>query len=817
MEPERLSALKRAAINGRYNLFLGAGASLDSKSASGESLPRAGVLAEEIAATFSVPIEDGDALWRVYARVVEANRQPEMYKWLRSKFYQVSPPEWMRFLALSPWETVWTLNLDDSFENSYAQVSTEYSRTLRSISWDDQYSGIRGLAVVHLHGHVFDEKPRPLVFSLGEYADAAVARAAWPITFRDVYGTAPMVIIGARMRDEPDIEAIVSRRQPAHDAPNIYVNREISSAMASDLQAWGILPVEMTAEDFAIAWADLIDIDIDSGPVRSEELALRLGRQFAELRTDSGLSIPKGHDLVGGDEPVWGEIVTDRFAEIDWIREGYALARRVGAAGSTNVAIVFTGARLAGSSTGLLAISRILRNEAWRVFQYVSDERPDLEAILGFAADGKPLALIFDGVSDQADDVAELLRRARSAALQIAVVAVDRKENDARISGKIPDELLMDRKIRSINRRLTKTDATRLVDKLSELGRLGTLESKPDRQRLVHFRGRDLFAAMAEVEDAPGFGRRIGHLIAELKDQQDIALVFLAAYASRVDRNLTVSDAALMLNSRTEEVVRRVQGVDLLSAVLSTDGSHVKTRHRWMALAPVVARMSEPVALRTLGDSIVRLRPRLGLVSNRSRTSTSLLAGSFMIWRNLTEAFPSADLDRWYETLRPTFDWSARYWEQRAIMSRHEGSAEYLARAESYARRAVSLRPDSYSYTTLGTVLAARAAAGPEDTIASYYEKMGEAFGTATVLEPNNPVTWLARLRHTLPIVQRMREIGTIEGIRRSEIEDEWLSMYSSAMAFGRSNQGIEDDLTRIRAQFDSIIRRGRNGPNSAH
>lgn len=218
-------------------------------------------------------------------------------------------------------------------------------------------------------------------------------------------------------------------------------------------------------------------------------------------------------------------------------------------------------------------------------------------------------------------------------------------------------------------------------------------------------------------------------------------------------------------------------------------------------------RLSAGRALEVPGICLARLRPRLGVESNRSRTPTSLLAGSFMIWRSLSEVFPRENLDSWYENLRSTFDWSARYWEQRSIMCRHVGSDDYLARAESYARRAVSLRPDTYSHTTLGTVLAARAASGEETMIVSYYEKMNHEFATAIDLDSTNPVTWLARLRHTIPIVRRVHEIPHSEHFPAGQIEQEWMTMYQSAASFGRSNEGVEKQLRSILEQFNECIR----------
>jgi hypothetical protein len=217
-------ALKRAILSNDYHLLLGAGASLDSVGVDGNRLPTAQALAQSIADRFRVPIEDGDLLWRIYARAVEQDGEDAVYAWLRERFWHVAPPVWMDMLARSPWSTVWTLNIDDSFEQSYKRVKSEVSRPLITVSWDDEFRLSRGLSVVHLHGCVDRDLSRRLVFSLNEYSGVATSGKTWPLTFRDVYGVSPFVIIGARLRDEPDIEVAVSRREPSHEAPSLYVS-----------------------------------------------------------------------------------------------------------------------------------------------------------------------------------------------------------------------------------------------------------------------------------------------------------------------------------------------------------------------------------------------------------------------------------------------------------------------------------------------------------------------------------------------------------------------------------------------------------------
>jgi hypothetical protein len=808
---DELTQLRRAATNSRYHLLLGAGASRDSRSADGRLLPGSEKLAEEFKDAFGVAMEPGDLLWRVYARAVDRHGEDLVYQWLRKRFASVVPPSWMDILARSPWESVWTLNLDDSFERAYQRVATEVSRKLRTVSWDDDFRLSRELSVVHLHGHVLDDRRRQLVFSLSEYANAAVSRSAWPLSFRDVYGVSPMVIIGARLRDEPDIEAVVARRTPEHSAPSFYVSPHITSAMEEDLRSWRLVPVRMTGADFAEAWAEICGVDLSGEPSRAEELALRVGRQFRELTTNRAVKIPRGHDLLGGDEPIWDDIRSSLHAEVDWIRSGVGLVKRFGRDVNTSSLLVWTGKRLSGRSTGLLAVAHAFRQAAWRVFLYTADERPDIEAVLQYASDGKSLLLVFDGVADVAEDVAALVRRARGAGLSISVLAVDTFDRTAGIVGRVPTTLLVDGAIRSINPKLTSADAGRLVDRLKSLGRLGRLESKRmDRARVAHFRGRELFDSMADLEDAPGFGRRVGAEVAVIESAPELELLFFASMAARVDRRLYVVDAAQMMKRRSEEIVRMIRGGHM-NAVLSTDGRVVGTRQRWLALQPAISRLGSKQALDLLSRGMQSLTGRLGRTSQRERNATSTLVGALMTHKNLAEVFPEGNLEGWYASLLPGFgDWSGRYWEQRAIMSRRLGEEDpdALARAESYAERAVTLLEDAYSYTTLGTVLAARGSKADIAMVGDYYDRTFDAFEKASELDPQNLVTWMAFLGHTLKILDRLSSEGQVDELWDRLTED-WVRIQDSVATVFSATESTAAELSRLRARYKAIVGSG--------
>lgn len=807
-------ALRRAARNGEYHLMLGAGSSLDSLNSAGHPLPGSGKLIEQLCSQFDVVAEDEDWLWRVYDRAVEKAGEEAVYKWFRREFWSVKPPYWMEYYARSPWNTVWTLNVDDSFEAAHRSVATETTRPHQTLNWDDDYRQGRSLNVIHLHGVVDQETPRKLVFSLSDYAGSSAARAAWPVNFRDSYGNSPFVILGARLRDEPDIEAVIARRSPTSSAPSFYVARTISPATRADLSRWGLVPVEMTAEDFVLEWAELTGLDLESDLDNELELGMRVGQQFEELRSGEPVELTSRHDFLGGDEPLWEDIQRGLPAELTWVSQAKLDCKQIGKSISSASLLAYTGRRLTGRSSGLLMLGQHMRAGSWRTFIFREKGRIDVDALLGFAADGKAIALMFDGMADVADDIDRLVTEARAAGFNVVCIAVDEIEREAKIVGRVTAANLAHARVGTIAGRLNGSDAASLVDALDRVGRLGILEGKTDAGRLAHFRGKDLFDAMAQVENAPGFGARVGELLQGVS-AENLKIVLIAAYAARVGHQVLVVDGARMVGLESDALVRSINTDPKLSSLLSTDGVRVKARHRWMALDSAVGFFGVDDAAVIVRDAVREVSGRLSQQSLRERNPTALLVGAFMSQKNLRAAFPGADLDAWYASLLDVFgDWSGRFWEQRAILARRAGRVDssQLAKAESFARRAVEIVPDAYSLTTLGTVLMEKAALA-QVSVQDYYEGALGAFERAARADAigNSIVTWIAYLRFALRVLARLVESSSYSGsseevsVLLDQVRDDWRRIYAQVAVVRDVSDSVKRNLSGLASEFERL------------
>lgn len=246
----KLRSAKIAARGGEYQLFLGAGSSVGAVNRLGP-LPLARDLVQVLRTRYrTAPIDEGDSLPRAYQRAVLVSSAEHVYATLREIFGNAQHMAWFAALSDLPWRRVWTLNVDDAFENAYAKGLRTQAMPCRTINWDDPYSETGQLEVVHLHGHVLEREPRRLVFSFSEYQGAAMERPVWDRILAGVLVTKPLVALGARLLDDPDIENLFLNGRPTAAAPSLVVDPYISAGNEFELVRAGYQVVRATGEEF---------------------------------------------------------------------------------------------------------------------------------------------------------------------------------------------------------------------------------------------------------------------------------------------------------------------------------------------------------------------------------------------------------------------------------------------------------------------------------------------------------------------------------------------------------------------------------------
>ena len=664
--------------------------------------------------------------------------------------------------------------------------------------------------MLHLHGHVMDDRPRRLIFSVVEYLNATEEAHAWHRVFGDSFVSSPYVIIGARLRDEYDLARVLRERRPSSGTPSLYVSPNITDGMCEDLKSWGFVPIRATGEDFVTELLEvaqpLIDEQIGSWGLsgQSGEL-LRFSQQFKIMESKTTLPESNGHDFYLGSPPEWSDIVANKDAIFNWTREGVRHAiENLEIENEYARLLIMWGARFSGRTTVLLRIAREMNRQHLRTFVYRGNERLDVEAAYSYIRDAGETVLIFDGLADFADDVDDLLRRCANAHSKVLIIAAENSRRAPLVLARISGFNLQKGNIIEIPR-LDRQAARLLVGKLRDAGRLGKITPvKPDGQ-IAHFTRNGLFVGMAELESGSGFIARMRQEVDSLGVGWEARLVLLASLIETLNYSVPVQLAAGATGVNVEEILKRVTGDNSLSALMEVDNDLcLHPRMRILLVDELIQRLGNQETAQLLGSFVRYARPYINPRTQSIRSTTARIVAGLMRAKSLMKWLGLANLDKWYESMLPYYGWNGKYREQRAIAA--SLSKEY-GLAESFAEKAVTLAPDSFRYNTLGNMLLDKAAALvqlSESEAERVYLRAREFLDKAYDLDKYNIVPLLSFLENSMKI---LRGGLSVQSGLYETISNDWSDRYADAQLrhSARVSNEVRDNLALLSRRWQAL------------
>lgn len=807
-----VAAVRNAARRGKYQLLLGAGASLGAKNRLSKPVPDAKTLVQLLGERFpGAPIDIDTSLNRAYQRAVSSSSEREVWEFLNSRFSGCTHLPWFTEVAGLPWKRVWTLNVDDAFERSYRESARKATSKLRSLNWTDSFVEPSGAEIVHLHGSVATSGPSPLIFSMKEYNSSASANAAWHIVWRAVIATEPFVIIGARVLDDPDVEHAVIGATRTSSVPSVIVDPYISAGNAWELERAGFKIARMTGEEWVSQWRDLCELDDASLHALYSASAINLP-QFEELSTDHVRPSLASHDFLAGSEPTWADAATGKVAEFEWITNGRGQVSSWILNSGVSKALVVLGDRLAGMTSGLLAIAHAAASEGARVLWFDRSARFDASALIDFCEDAGPVVIFVESAHTFSSDVDRLLKLAvQRPNVQVLAVLADRANRAGVIEENLVDGFYSIEKL-TVRTRRPRKDARKIVGLLAREGRLDFLESRSTSQRIDHFAERDIFSSMSEVERGIGFAARLDSEVRSLRDPWERSLVLLLALAS--DRGVPVSmaEASTATATSANAIGRRVSRDDHLSALVEISGDVIAPRQRTRGLEALVRTGGGGEFVNELRHMMARLSILIPRDGYRSRMRASNLVGELMSAKLLLEMFPDADLRDFYQQLLPAYgDWNARFWEQRSILARLTSDWDP---AVSFAERATTIWDDGRTRNTLAVNLSAKARAfaalGSHEWIDLYHRARGE-FENALIHDRNSALVRFARLRSALEIAEALNSAQILDSVDAQKLVADWHADYAEykVQNFRRLDERQEAKDQAMVRRFESLTTGG--------
>lgn len=339
-----------------------------------------------------------------------------------------------------------------------------------------------------------------------------------------------------------------------------------------------------------------------------------------------------------------------------------------------------------------------------------------------------------------------------------------------------------------LRRTLSTGEVGRLIDKLAEKRRLGTLTGKDRSAQLQYFRdhGQELFSSMAELERGRGFVARIQDEYARVEGDGR-RLLGTIAICSAVGYKLPVSIVKNSTGIAPSELDKLVEE-DVLADLITLKRGALRLRHRVFGDLVVEHCLDKGTRFDLARDIAVAIAPHVSPAAISAGTLNYRISRALMTVQNLTRLFGGdlATVLDWYVSVEAEFDWNARYWEQRALAASEFGAFEP---AYSWAREAVARHEDSYTLNTVGTVLMRRAIseASAERWPTDSFELAENALAEARDLEGAVSEYPYETFFHY--VVRLVEIVGTRDPALNEQLRNLWVNWLARALTLEPASQ----------------------------
>ncbi len=712
-DPEIVADVARGMAEGQYFLLLGAGSSIGATGGNGIPLPTAVQLRDVLIDKFGIETdEENFSLAEVY-RYLQLTKRQEAQAFLYDWFTNCTP-SWQGVLAEFNFRRIWTLNVDDVVENAFKSVS----RPLESLSWRERFSdrdSATDQQIIHLHGLAArlcgkDADENALVFSLSEYAHEVATPLAWHKVFHDELASKAFLIIGAQLTQEIDLIETLERGSAAREStglPSVLVVPTISHIRRTQVESYGFVVVESRGEDFMQELLQRYRETVSNlggvvGP--STQGLLKFQQQFINL-TDFDQNTSKyadSQDFYSGYQPTWNTIKANNDVVLEKTGQVASEVSDLAVSDQVYQQIVFlTGNPGSGKSTGLLRVASNLIGLGMRPYLFRADEYMDIEATIEWLKRVPRTILFFDDFADHSTTLNGLATRCHEENVRLLLVGSDRAARIPMIRDRIDTQFLDLSKAHWYGK-MSNSDVNAIIDKLYEQGRLGRITRWNRQQQRTHFiesAERSLFEAMSELEWGHGFRDRVRNLYQTLPTDELRNLYAAASLCYDQSIPIPIGIAADFAGIAPSKLAAIIE--DQCRGILLLTRTGIRPPHR----------MTASLALRTLPRQVravtslalaKSMAPHVDDRAMRSGTREYRIVRHLAHYKTVIHNAGEHEGRRWYDELRPYYDWNGRYWDQRALF---ESAHEQYAPARSYAERSIQVHPHAFGFNTLGTVL----------------------------------------------------------------------------------------------------------------
>jgi hypothetical protein len=515
--------LSRQFEKGNVVLFAGAGFAAGAQNLLGTDPPLGPDLTRVLAKECGWP-DSGEDLPTVYDQAQKHLGSKGLNELLAKYYRDCKPAPWHLQLASVFWYRIYTTNIDDVIEQVYkGHAAQNLDLITCPAPYEDHDLWHERVQSVHLHGSVLDPA-KGYTFTLEDFAGQTAQPNPWYQAMSDDMMSRTFLFVGTRLNEPPFYHYLSLRSQRGHGTQEVrakafVVSPNVSTIRRRQLEDRGFVVFDATGEEFFGALLPLVNnlvpdrltllknryphqvTAISQGLLEQQSELLR---QFDFVTPDpppAGARDRHKSLFFDGAEPTWDDIVrgldapreamSDFLARIQTPDDGIRVFLLVGHAGS-------------GKTTLLKRMAFEMSRAGRTVYFLRSPDRLNKKPISDFLESvGDKRTFFFLDEAVVQIEVLEDLLKARPE-WKVTFILSDRPHAVLpRLAGlKHLKPTVLDMPY------LGRTDSESIIRKLSDFGRLGSLQGKSRPEQLREFLSRSkkqLLVAMKEATLGRGF------------------------------------------------------------------------------------------------------------------------------------------------------------------------------------------------------------------------------------------------------------------------------------------------------------------------
>lgn len=710
LTPEQLQSVKSTLFSGQYNLLLGSGVSLDAFDVRGKKLKSASDLAVELCELKGV--KTGTPLARI-SLLLDSN---EVEKYLTIPYTNCKAGDTAKLITSFVWRSAFTFNIDDVLEAAYSSVTRPKQEAV-SLNYDSTYQTSDNkskLQIIHLHGYTA-ESEKGYVFSTSEYGRATRGMNPWMHVLAELISSEPFIISGTSL-NEPDLEYYLKDRTEtsarSNRGPSFFVEPYPDKITENLCSRHGLILIKAKLGEF-LQW---LGASLGHAPSVTQLTIPSVSGIFSKPLPPSDqvdffssfeLLRPTTKNPEGEVSPFhfgrsirWTDLETNLDIPTSDGQKFFSHAKNFLAEHQESIKIMCTlGDPGSGKTTQIRRAAYDLAKEGYLVVNLLEKAVLDTKNISKILESvNQPVAMIIDGLAEHAPSLRKIILNIKPKK-PVVVLGADRDYRFDHI-----DRVLGDLDITYFN--ITKWPLLayeQLIDALRKAGLAGVREAVYYPKQLAQQLLGDV-VAIATCRTLNDF-RPLEKIVRSVWSdgahdaRRSYAIAALAEYCYRGGVSYPVLQAA-QSNPRLKE---QLEFDCPLPLTFTDDGDYVLPLQAVIAerLLNMLSREKQTLLLELFCALATALSPYVNRRTTIARTPEARLAARLFSADKVVRPLLGDHAADFYSKTRPAWQWNARYWEQRAILTQSEN----IETAIQYARHAVAIEAHPFPWTTLASLL----------------------------------------------------------------------------------------------------------------